>query len=121
LSKQRIELGKTGEDIAATYLQQKGLTIITRNYRDKFGEIDIIAGDDGTIVFVEVKTRRSDHFGLPEEAVTAGKQQQIIRVANNYLARRRLLDEPARFDVIAIIMKPGTPEINHLVSAFETG
>jgi len=120
LSKQRIRLGKAGENIAANFLLDKGLVIITRNFRDKFGEIDIIAKDGETLVFVEVKTRRSDHFGIPEEAVTPAKQQQIIRVAMNYLAQGKLLDAPVRFDVIGITLKNGNPEIIHLVSAFET-
>ncbi len=121
MSKLRINLGKKGEDIAASYLRDKGFKIIARNYRDKFGEIDIIARDRRTWVFVEVKTRHSIRFGLPEEAVTTTKQQQIIRVASNYLVHHQLLDEPVRFDVIAVMMKPGNSEITHLVSAFETG
>ena len=120
MSKLRINLGKTGEALAANYLRKKGFKIIARNYRDKFGEIDIIARDRGTWVFIEVKTRHSIRFGVPQEAVTLAKQQQIIRVASNYLVRHQLLDEPVRFDVIAIVMKPGNGEITHLVSAFET-
>ncbi len=121
MSKLRINLGKKGEDIAADYLRNKGFKIIARNYRDKFGEIDIIAKDRSTWVFVEVKTRHSIRFGLPEEAVTMTKQRQIIRVASNYLLRHQLLDEPVRFDVIAIIMKPANSEITHLAAAFESG
>ncbi len=121
MSKQRINLGKRGEDIAARFLLEKGLALIARNFRDKFGEIDIIAKDRETLVFVEVKTRRSDHFGRPEEAVTPAKQQQIIRVASYYLVQHKLLDAPVRFDVIAIIIDQGNPQITHLVSAFDTG
>lgn len=121
MSRLRINLGKKGEDIAANHLREKGFKIIARNYRDKFGEIDIIARDRSTWVFVEVKTRHSIRFGFPEEAVTMAKQQQIIRAASNYLVRHQLLDEPVRFDVIAIMMKAGNSEITHLVSAFETG
>ena len=120
LSKQRINLGKSGEDLAAKALQKKGLKIIIRNFRNKFGEIDIIARDRESLVFVEVKTRCSDRFGLPEEAVTAAKQKQIIRVASSYLSQHKLLNVPVRFDVVAITIKGGKPEINHLVSAFET-
>lgn len=120
MSKQRINLGKSGEDLAAKALQKKGLKIIIRNFRNKFGEIDIIARDREYLVFVEVKTRCSDRFGLPEEAVTAAKQQQIIRVASSYLSQHKLLNVPVRFDVVAITIKGGKPEINHLVSAFET-
>lgn len=120
MSKQRIDLGSNGEDIAANYLQRKGFEIIARNYKDKLGEIDIIARDRKTLVFVEVKTRRSDRFGLPEEAVTIAKQRQIIRLARSYLVRHQLVDEAARFDVVAIIMKSGRPGITHLVSAFDS-
>ena len=114
-----MNLGKYGEDIAAGHLREKGFKIISRNYKDKFGEIDIIARDSETVVFVEVKTRRSYNFGTPEEAVTNAKQRQIIRLARKYLVQYRLLDEPVRFDVIAIIIKADAPEITHLVSAFD--
>ena len=120
MSKYRINLGKSGENIAVRYLLKKGFKIISRNFRDKFGEVDIIARDRETIVFVEVKTRNSVRYGLPEEAVTTAKQRQIIRVASNYLSRHQLLDKPARFDVVAIIVNGDIPEITHLVSAFET-
>ena len=92
-----------------------------RNYRDKFGEIDIIARDSDTYVFVEVKTRRSNHFGTPEEAVTTQKMRQVVRVAQSYLNKYELFDVPTRFDVIAILMSSGNPQINHLVSAFDAG
>jgi len=121
LSRRKINLGKTGEEIATTYLRERGLQIVARNFRDKFGEIDIIARDRGTYVFVEVKTRRSNHFGTPEEAVTTQKQRQVIRVAQSYLAKHQLFDVPTRFDVVAILISSSDPRINHLVSAFDAG
>ena len=119
MSIKRINLGKNGEEVAASYLRGKGMRILVRNFRDKSGEIDIIAKDRDTYVFVEVKTRRTDHFGTPEESVTHRKQQQIIRVARSYLAKHQLFEAPARFDVVAILINSGVPQINHLVSAFD--
>ena len=121
MSRRQINLGKTGEEIATDYLRKRGLKIIARNFRDKFGEIDIIARDRDTYVFVEVKTRRSSHFGTPEEAVTTQKQRQVIRVAKAFLFKHQLHDVPTRFDVVAILMTSGNPSINHLVSAFDGG
>ena len=119
MSNQTNRLGEAGESIAARYLQEKGLQIIARNFRDKSGEIDIIAEDDETLVFIEVKTRQSYRCGFPEESVTRRKQKQIIRLAEIYLARNSLVDVPVRFDVIAIHMSSKTPEIEHISDAFE--
>ncbi len=120
MSKDRITLGRQGEDLAAHYLQKQGFVILARNYRQKTGEVDIIAQDCDCLVFVEVKTRKSLHFGQPFEAVTSRKQFQISRVALDYLSRNKLLDHPARFDVISIILPDnGEPEIEHLPDCFE--
>ncbi|MBR5997800.1 MAG: YraN family protein, partial [Deltaproteobacteria bacterium] len=81
----RQALGRWGEDLAAAYLQQRGMVILERNFRGKRGEVDIIARDGGDLVFVEVKTRRSDTFGTPQEAVNRRKQMQILHVAEIYL------------------------------------
>lgn len=120
MSDTRISLGKKGEDLAAGYLQHIGLRIITRNYRQKSGEIDIIARDKEYLVFVEVKTRKSLKFGQPFEAVTAKKQAQISRVAMDYITRNKLHDHPVRFDVVSILMsKDGKTDITHLANCFE--
>jgi len=119
LSYKRIQLGNQGEDIAAAYLSSIGFRIITRNYRNKSGEIDIVAEDKETLVFVEVKTRRSKRFGLPEEAVTLQKQRQIVRAATWYLSHHNMLESPVRFDIVAVLLDCGTPEINHICSAFD--
>lgn len=119
MSKARINLGKHGEDLATTFLQQKGFTIITRNYRQKTGEIDIIAKDKQTLVFVEVKTRSSLLFGQPFEAVTTAKQSQLNRIALDFMTRNKLLEQAARFDVISILIpKNGKAEIEHLQNCF---
>ena len=115
MTKARINLGKQGEELAAAYLQAKGFVIVKQNYRKKVGEIDIIAQEGTTLVFVEVKTRTSLQFGQPYEAITHKKQKQLRRVAEDYLARNNKLDVIVRFDVISILMR-GTkpPTIEHL-------
>lgn len=120
MSKDRISLGKLGENLAVTYLKKHRLKIIKQNYRQKTGEIDIIAREKKTLVFVEVKTRRSTRYGQPLEAVTPKKQAQISRVALDYITRNKLSDQPVRFDVISIlIVENKKPEIEHLQNCFE--
>lgn len=119
MTTQRISLGKKGEDITVSFLRDKGYRIVTRNYRQKSGEIDIICMDGYTYVFVEVKTRKTVQFGHPIEAVTRHKQHQISLTALNYLSRNNLLDEPVRFDVIGVIWARTGPEITHINGAFE--
>lgn len=122
MSETRIKLGKQGEDLAVDHLLGRGFEIIVRNYRQKTGEIDIIARDREWLVFVEVKTRKSTCFGQPFEAVTKKKQSQICRVALDYMSRNKLLDQPARFDVISILInKNGKAVIEHLANCFEQG
>lgn len=82
--------GKLGEDIAVRHLKQNGYIIITRNYRTKYGEIDVIAKDGKCLVFVEVKARRSENFGYPREAVDIYKQTRIKNIANLYIASKKL-------------------------------
>jgi putative endonuclease len=112
--------GKSGEDIAASFLRSRGYAILLRNYRKRFGEIDIIAEIDATLVFVEVKTRTSTFSGRPIEAVDYRKQARMIKAAMNYITSHRLLDRPARFDVIGVLLSPArAPEIEHIVNAFD--
>ncbi len=114
------DTGPRGEEIAVAYLQQKGYSIVERNYRLRFGEIDIIARDGETIVFVEVKTRKSIRFGSPFDAVDLRKQKKMSRVALAYLSSCRLLDSPARFDVVAVLLRRGSqPEVEIVQDAFE--
>lgn len=113
-------IGAYGEELATTFLAAKGFRIIDRNYRCKGGEVDIVAGDGRTIVFVEVKTRRSHTFGVPQLAVTPFKQRQIMKAALTWLAQHRSKDAPARFDVIAITLSAnGEPIIEHIENAFD--
>ncbi|MDP3481253.1 MAG: YraN family protein [Desulfoprunum sp.] len=120
MSEKRAVLGKKGEDLAARYLQEKGYTILLRNYRRKLGEIDIIAKEGQTLVFVEVKTRQTGASYFPAEAVTPRKQGQISRTAQEYLIHHNLLNKPARFDVISVSMSShGIPTIHHIPNAFD--
>ena len=112
-------LGKMGEEIAVDYLKKKGYRIVERGYRLFRGELDIIAYDRATLVFVEVKTRAGTEFGLPEEAVTPAKQNQIKRIAQGYLMERGLVDTDCRFDVLAILINGDDgPVITHFRDAF---
>lgn len=97
------ELGRKGEDAAVAYLERTGMTIVERNWTCKSGEADIVAIDDTFLVFVEVKTRKSDRAGSPEDAVSKSKQTRYARIARAYLANAGLTDQPVRFDVVAIM------------------
>lgn len=116
----RQRLGQKGENLAALFIRDKGYNIIVRNYRCKIGEIDIIAKDNDTLVFIEVKTRSNLAFGSPATAITAKKQRQISRTAQNYLASKHLFNTPARFDVISIILPAGGEnQIELITNAFD--
>jgi len=115
-----ITLGKRGEEIATAYLKGLKFTIIERNFRCKGGEVDIIARDGKTLVFVEVKTRRNLSFGPPQLALTPFKQRQISKAALTWLARNKLFGAGARFDVIAIFLpNHEVPMIEHIRDAFD--
>ena len=111
----RRGFGAQGEADARAYLTQKGARILAMNYRRPTGEIDIIARQGGTILFVEVKRRSSLRYGRPAEAVNRQKQGHILRTAQLYLQEKRLEDVPIRFDVIEVL--PG--EIRHIENAFD--
>lgn len=96
-------VGKTGEDIASTYLQENGYTVICRNFSCHLGEIDIVAKQGGYVVFVEVKNRSTTAFGLPRQAVDWRKQQKIVGVAKFWLVSNKLFGSPVRFDVVEIL------------------
>lgn len=119
MSKEHIKLGFSGEEIAAGFLKKNGYKILARNYKSKLGEIDIIARDKDTLCFIEVKTRSSILFGLPQEAVFKSKQKQISRAALIFLKKNKLFDEKARFDVVSVVYPArGEPEIDLIKDAF---
>lgn len=115
----RQNLGKSGEDLAVAELTRRGYAILARRYRTRHGEIDIVARDGDTVVFVEVKARTTREFGMAAEAVTGWKQRRLTAMAVDYLARHRLTDRPCRFDVVAIMPKEsGAPAVEVFPNAF---
>lgn len=112
--------GQEAEDAAEQYLRQHGYQILGRNVRLSHGELDIVAQQEGTIVFVEVKARRSKEFGGASYAVSSQKQQRLIQLAAQYLARYRLVHCPSRFDVMLYHGDPSHEgRLEHVVNAFE--
>lgn len=112
------QFGKKSERLAAEFLDRMGYRIIETNYRSKLGEIDIIAREKGTLVFVEVKARNSSRFGSPKGAVTPAKQRKISMVALDYLKRSGQDGASARFDVVAIDTASGKTDIEVVKNAF---
>jgi putative endonuclease len=119
VSSDRIDLGRTGEDLACQELQRRGYAIVARRYRCPAGELDIVARDGQTLVFVEVKTRRGSRFGRAVEAVTAAKQRKISALAVQYLARHNAFGRSCRFDVVAITVGADGTTIDVLQNAFD--
>jgi len=113
-------LGGIGEKAAAEYLESQGYHIIERNYKCKLGEIDIIAADKDTIAFIEVKTRTSDNFGQPGEAVNYHKQKKIAQTALSYISNKKLFNWMSRFDVVEVIIdNDRIIDINLIKDAFQ--
>lgn len=108
------EKGQSGETLAVKYLKKIKYKVLLTNYSNNVGEIDIIAKDKKTIVFIEVKYRQSDRFGLPREAVGKQKQNKIRNVSLGYMVQNKLIDSDVRFDVIDIL----EGEITHIKNAF---
>jgi putative endonuclease len=115
----RSALARAGEDLAAGFLESHGWRILARNVRyGRAGEIDIVAERAGIVAFVEVKTRRSDRFGTPGEAVTWRKQQRIRALARTYLSRAKPRANAVRFDVVEVRANGTAPDVTHLENAF---
>lgn len=110
----RRQDGTAGEEIVVDFLEKKGFRIKARNYLCKTGEIDIVAELGEIIVFVEVKARRNTNYGRPAEAVTPSKIRRIERTAQWYLSAKRLLNSPARIDVVEVWWTPEGVRIEHL-------
>jgi putative endonuclease len=118
MSRARQRLGTVGEDLACRELERRGYAIVARRYRQRGGEIDIIARDGVTVVFVEVKTREHREYGDAVEGVTAMKQRRITRLALGYLAQHRLTERPCRFDIVSIHMNGGAVTVEVYKDAF---
>ncbi|HKZ46725.1 MAG TPA: YraN family protein [Thermodesulfobacteriota bacterium] len=115
----RISVGKQGESLATEFLRKNGYRIVENNFRNRYGEIDIIAIEGKTIVFIEVKTKTNSKFGPPKMAVDLRKQRQISKAALAYLTQKRMNNNPARFDVVGISMLENKTEIELIKNAFE--
>jgi putative endonuclease len=117
----RLNIAKIGESLAVAHLKARGCEILAQNYRAIRGEIDLIVQDGQFIVFVEVKTRRSLKFGVPQAAVTKQKQRQISKIALAYLQAGDLWDAPCRFDVIGVHLSSRSEllRLEHIESAFD--
>lgn len=116
----KAQLGRWGEKHAEQFLTRKGLKTLTRNFLCKTGEIDLVMVDtDGTLVFVEVKTRASEDFSPAESAVTGAKRTRIVRAARYFLASHEIESRPYRYDVVTVVLADkGPPEVRHYQSAF---
>jgi len=115
----RARLGKLGEDLAVAELERRGYAILARRYRRRGGELDIVARDGTTVVFVEVKTRDGDEFGDGNDAVTPLKQRRMTQTAVDYMMRHRLTGVACRFDVVSIRVDAGQPSIEVVQNAFD--
>ena len=115
----RGRLGKLGEDLACRELERRGYAILARRWRRRQGEIDIVARDGATLVFVEVKARGGRAFGAAAEAVTARKQQRLVQLARLYLACERRWECACRFDVVSIHFDQATPVVTVFPHAFD--
>ena len=113
-----MKLGEKGEGIAVAFLKKRGYRILEQNFKTRIGEIDIIANDSGTLVFIEVKTRESIAYGRPFEAVTYFKRKKISRVAMLYLKKLQEIP-PCRFDIVSVFYQKGRPECELIRDAFE--
>jgi putative endonuclease len=115
----RVELGKSGEDLACQELTRLGYSVLARRYHTRVGEIDIVAREGPVVAFIEVKTRSSDRYGHPAEAVTFWKQRRIGQMARHYLMRFHLADVLCRFDVVCVWTRPGeAPRVELIRDAF---
>ncbi len=115
----RQTLGEIGENLACEELVRRGYAIVARRYRSRGGEIDVIAADGPTVVFVEVKTRAGADYGSGADAITWRKRRRIVSTATVFLAKERLLDRPVRFDVVAVDLRDDGPRIEVYRSAFD--
>jgi putative endonuclease len=121
MTEARQTLGKLGEELACAALEARGYLVLERRYRTRAGEIDVVARNGETLVFVEVKARQDRSFGDPSEAVTLRKQQRLVLMATEYLHHHRLENSPCRFDVVSVVAGEGDPAVEVLVDAFRPG
>jgi len=119
MTQERLRVGKKGEDLALKRLKKLGYRCIVRNYRCPLGEVDLIARDGDTLVFVEIKTRRGRSPGYAKEAIDKRKQRQLSKVALAYMKAEDCCDVKSRFDVVAINLSPGGEQVEIVKNAFD--
>jgi len=119
LTRERLELGARGEALAFEEVKRLGYEVMAKNYRCPLGEVDLVAKDGDTLVFIEIKTRKGRPLGFAKEAVNARKQKQISKVALTYMKANHCCDVSARFDVVAISVGSGPPQIEVIKNAFD--
>ncbi|MBN1849028.1 MAG: YraN family protein [Deltaproteobacteria bacterium] len=119
MTRARIDLGKLGEELALKKIRQLGYQCITRNFRCPLGEIDLIAKDGDCLVFLEIKTRNGRPIAYSKEAIDSRKKRQISKVALTYMKAHHCFDMRSRFDVVAISIINGKPEIEVITNAFD--
>lgn len=110
MTEKRLAFGKAGEKAAVDFLKKKGYRILKKNFRTAVGEIDIVAEHERTVVFIEVKTRSTDEYGHPFDAVTSAKQKKIAQTAESFISRYKVENRDLRFDVVAVTGVPGEPD-----------
>jgi len=115
----RKAIGDEAESLACEYLSKRGLSLLTRNYRCRGGEIDLIMQHDDSLVFIEVRYRKNIGYGRAAETVTACKQRRLIHCARVYMQHHRAWNVPARFDVVSIEGQPGQLQISWISNAFQ--
>lgn len=116
---EHLTLGRRGEEVAARYLRERGITLLDRNWRCREGELDIIGTDGTTLMVYEVKTRSGLGYGLPAESITRDKIARIRRLTSQWLSVHHVRWCPIRFDVISVLWRPGEPpEVRHISGAF---
>ncbi len=117
----KSNVGTLGEDIATIFLIRKGFCILERNFKAQYGELDIIAKDGDTLVFVEVKTRTGAQFGTPEEAITPWKLREVIQTSQYYVSRHPELPQALRVDVVGIVLREDMTVLSLLYTPNVTG
>lgn len=115
---EKQQTGRHGEELAAQYLISKGYNILEKNWQIGHLEVDLIASNDEMLVIVEVKTRKSNVFGEPEEFVTIQKQRNLIRAASSFIAKTGITKE-VRFDIVSVIVAEGIESVKHIEDAFK--
>ncbi len=119
MTKERLDLGRLGEDLALKKIRSLGYMFIARNYRCPLGEVDLVARDGDTLVFIEIKTRKGRSLGYAKESITKRKRRQLSKVALAYMKSHGVVDARSRFDVVAVHIRGGITEIEVVRNAFD--